>query len=449
MSHPSEPAPGPPVDISPFAFEQLDTLVRVTTVPSWVALASLFAACAGALVFAVLYWVPMKVAGEGILLIKRDRLSQVRSLGTGRLVRLDVGLGDEVRREQEIGLISQDDIKDAIQETQARLDQLRNEDRLLGEFEDREQDIQERAIGRLTEAIERTISNSREGLKVADRVISGSVRLRLVKQLSDPEYLKDLQQRYAIQNALDGGLSKRAEVELTRLTSNNQRQRARLQRRLEISKLEMRLRLDREKLDRTSKIVSHVEGAVTQVLTAPDEYVREGVPVVLLSSPKHVVPGTDDEGKAYDSVIFVPAGEGKKIDVGHVVEVMPATVKREEHGFIHGRVVAVSELPATRRAMEAALQHPDLVEAFLRKYASGVLLRVHVKLEEASEPIQGDGTVRASGTGNEDNHYVWSTSSGRNQTLKTGTLCEAAIVVRQQRLISLILPWFRNLLGTD
>ncbi len=60
----------------------------------------------------------------------------------------------------------------------------------------------------------------------------------------------------------------------------------------------------------------------------------------------------------------------------------PATVKREEHGFIKGKVVAISELPATKLAMEAALEHPELVDAFLKRYAPGVLLRVHVKLDE-------------------------------------------------------------------
>ena len=78
---------------------------------------------------------------------------------------------------------------------------------------------------------------------------------------------------------------------------------------------------------------------------------------------------------------------------------MPATVKREEHGFIHGKVVAVSELPATRLAMEAALQHPDLVEAFLKRYAPGVLLRVHVKLGSGSgrrpQPGYGDHPAHA------------------------------------------------------
>ena len=131
---------------------------------------------------------------------------------------------------------------------------------------------------------------------------------------------------------------------------------------------------------------------MTQILTATDEFVREGAPVVLLSSPKAKSPGTDDLDGDYDSIVFVPAGEGKKINEGNFVEVMPATVKREEHGYIHGKVVAVSELPATRLAMEAALQHPDLVDAFLKRYAPGVLLRVQVKLEQETGAVLSEGT---------------------------------------------------------
>jgi HlyD family secretion protein len=431
--------------MSGIAFEQLDTLVRVTTVQAWVSLATLFALCAGAVLFAVLYWVPKKVNGEGILLIKKDRLSQVRSLGTGRLLRLEVGLGDPVKVGQQIGEISQADLQDAVRQSSARLDQLRDEDRRLTDFEKGERAKQEAAVTQLREAIRRTVANAHEGLKLADRIVSGSERLRLISQLSNLDYLKDLQQKHTIQNELNGGLSKLAELELTWLTANNQRQRVQLQRQLEIDRLALRLRLDQDKLDRTSRIVSHAEGTVTQVLTATDEFVSEGAPVVLLSSPRQAVLGTDDPARAYDSVVFVPAGEGKKIDVGDFVEVMPATVKREEYGYIHGEVVAVSELPATRRAMDAALQHPDLVDAFLKKYAPGVLLRVHVKLVER-ERTPGEDAGRR--TDDPLNPFVWSTSSGPKQLLKTGTICEAAVVVEQQRLISLVLPWLRKLLDS-
>ena len=86
--------------------------------------------------------------------------------------------------------------------------------------------------------------------------------------------------------------------------------------------------------------------------------------------------------------------------MGDFVEVTPATVKCAEYGFIHGDVVSVSELPATRLAMETALQHPDLVDTFLKRYAPGVLLRVHVKLRPDDRlPPPGDPRNLSSSAG--------------------------------------------------
>ena len=280
----------------------------------------------------------------------------------------------------------------------------------------------------LQDALNKTIQNSLEGLQIANKIVEGSERLRKLQQLSNPDRLKDRQQKYSIQNDLNNGYSKLAELQLTRVTSENQRTRARLQRRLEISRLETRLRLDQEKLLRTSQIVAHEDGRVTQVLSAVDEYVKEGAPVVLLSSLK-TQKGSDDLGLPFESIVFVPAGEGKKIDVGDFVEVTPATVKRAEYGFIHGDVVSVSELPATRLAMETALQHPDLVDTFLKRYAPGVLLRVHVKLRPDDRlPPPGDPR-NLSSKRRILNRFRWSSSSGVEQPLKTGTMCEAGIVV--------------------
>jgi HlyD family secretion protein len=300
-------------------------------------------------------------------------------------------------------------------------------------------------------------------LKIADRIVHGSERLRLISQLSNLDYLKDLQQKYAIQNDLNSSQSRLAEIELNRLTSENQRQRLKLQRKLEISKLETKLEIDRDKLNRTSRVVSRFEGTVAQILTANDEYVKEGSPIVLLSSPKDDAPGIDDFGQPFDSIVFVPAGEGKRIDKGNFVEIMPATVKREEHGYIHGKVISVSELPVTRLGMEAALQHRDLVDTFLKRYAPGVLLRVHIKLSE--DPVRkgehdrkveamtkqqaANPTGRIEMPDDEVNYYVWSSSSGSRQPLKTGTMCEAAIVVERPPLITLVVPWLRRSMGLD
>ena len=111
MSDGSVPAPGPATSAPSPGFERLDTLVRVTTIQSWVYLATIFAVGMAAVAFAVFYQVPTKVTGEGILLIEQDTISQVRAQATGRLVRLRVKLGDHVEPEQAIGEISQDDLE--------------------------------------------------------------------------------------------------------------------------------------------------------------------------------------------------------------------------------------------------------------------------------------------------------------------------------------------------
>jgi HlyD family secretion protein len=434
-----------PPDQARISFDQLDRLVRVTTIHGWVYLGTLFAVCAAAVAFSLLYQVPSKVSGEGILLIDRDSLSQVRAQATGRLATLTVKLGDQVAPGDQIGEISQDELKDAINETESKLKDAEREDAELTKFEEKERETRTEAIGRVKRAVLLAQETSHDKLRIAERVVTSSDRLRAQKYLGDIELLESREKLYEIKDDLNKGQSRLAELELEATTTDYARKRAQLERRLKIRQLETKLALDREKLNRTSHVVSKVHGQVAEVLSARGELVHEGSPVVLLHSPR-VDRGIDEAGSLYDSILFVPAGEGKKIGIGDDVEVSPATVKREEHGYIKGKVAAISELPATRLAMEATLEHPQLVDTFLKRYAPGVLLRVDVKLKErvtarASEASRLQ-TVRG-------NRFEWSSSSGRAQSLTTGTMCKAAIVVEKRQLIRLILPWTKRVVGAE
>jgi len=438
------PASDSPPDGARISIDQLDRLVRVTTIHGWVYLGTLFAVCAAAMAFAVLYQVPTKVNGEGILLIDQDTLSQVRAQATGRLV-LWVNLGDQVTPGKQIGEISQDELKDTIREAESKLKDLEREGRELTQFEQNERATKTEAIERVRRAVLLAQDTSRDKLRIAERVVSSADRLRAQNHLGDLDLLESREKLYLIKDDLNKGQSRLAELDLERITAENARLRAQLERRLKIGQLKTKLSLDGKKLARTSQIFSQVSGRVAQVLSARGELVKEGSPVVLLHAPK-AERGTDDDGPPYDTIIFVPAGEGKKIELNDSVEVSPATVKREEHGFIKGQVVAISELPATKLAMEAALEHPELVEAFLKRYAPGVLLRVHVKLDESEVPNPAEA-----GRPHSDrlNHFKWSATSGRAQPLKTGTMCQAAIVVDERRLIQLILPWLKKVAGSE
>jgi len=436
MSDVPVPASGLAPDTSRISFDQLDNLVRVTTIQGWMYLATLFVVFAAAVVFAVFYEVPRKVNGEGILLTEKDTLTQVRAQANGMLVELHVNLGESIEPGQEIGRIAQNDLFDAISEAESKLDDLKREDRELADFEEKERQRKEAAIAEVKRAVLEAQDNALVKLRIAYGVVTSTDRLREQKHLGDLDVLDSRQKYYQIRDDLYKGKSRLAELDLDLVIAESARRRMQLERRNKIRLVETKLALDRGKWQRTSRLVSRLRGKVAQVLTAPGELIHEGSPIVLLHAPKEDH-GTDDSGPAYDSIVFVPAGEGKKIELDDLVEVSPTTVKREEHGFIKGKVVAVSELPATKLAMEAALAHPELVETFLKRYSPGVLLRLHVKLDEI-EPRR-----------KRKNQFRWSSSSGPDQPLKTGTMCHAAVVVGKRRMISLILPWTKTLVGAD
>ena len=67
------------------------------------------------------------------------------------------------------------------------------------------------------------------------------------------------------------------------------------------------------------------------------------------------------------ALLYVPAGEGRRIQRGMRAELLPDTVEREVHGTIVGRVLSVSPLPATREGMRGSSQRPARRPAAARR----------------------------------------------------------------------------------
>ena len=167
MDSANQPAPASSSAPSRTAFDRLDTLVRVTSVHSWAYLSILFAVGAGAVIFALLYQVPTKVEGEGILLIEQDRLVFVRARATGRLQSLAPRPGYWVEAGAVIGRIAQEELEDQISQADARLAELRRQDQALTQFEVEEKGSKDAALDRVRDAVLHAQADGREKLKIA------------------------------------------------------------------------------------------------------------------------------------------------------------------------------------------------------------------------------------------------------------------------------------------
>ncbi len=120
------------------------------------------------------------------------------------------------------------------------------------------------------------------------------------------------------------------------------------------------------------------------------------------------------------AVLYLPAVDGKKVQPGMEVQVIPSTVSQQEYGVLKGRVMSVSDFPATVQGMFRVLGSNDLVQTLS---SSGAPIEIRVELFKA-------GTVSG---------YQWSSPAGPPTTLQGGTLCDGTIVLGQRRPISLVL----------
>ena len=145
--------------------------------------------------------------------------------------------------------------------------------------------------------------------------------------------------------------------------------------------------------------------------------------------------GPDATGRAARApslvaVLYVPPRDGKKLRPGMAVEVTPATVQREEHGFVLGRVRRIAEFPSSTAGMTRTLQNDQLVRTLA---GDGAPYEVEVALEADAAAASG---------------LRWSSGRGPAFAVNSGTMCEARVTVRQVRLLGLAIPAFQGAVDT-
>ncbi len=171
-------------------------------------------------------------------------------------------------------------------------------------------------------------------------------------------------------------------------------------------------------LNQSSIIISPYSGTVQEIKIRSGELINFGIPVISLekSDTKLMVTG------------FI-AGVGQQVQPGMKVQISPATVKKEEFGYLIGDVMTISGLPTTRQGIMKLLNNDLLVEQLASK---GAPFTIEIELIKNSDTVSG---------------YKWSSDEGPPINIESGTMCELRVVVREQRPITLALPILKKTFG--
>jgi len=415
----------PPTAASPFrqsaidrlsSPDQLDMLVKVADAKGWIAAAGILLVIGFGAIWSVFGSISTEVEASGILVSHGGRLTSMSSSSAGMVTQLRVHAGDVVSAGQVLAIVSQPEQEQRLRSAETILRGLQNN-----------LDVRRGSLERGMAAYRKNAEVRRTGQR---HMIAASEALieRLKDQLS-------LRKGLAQQN-----LEMKEKVEQTRIDIARARQEvseshARLG---EIDFIVMEAEIARQKeLNILQQAVSEAQqnvtelaqnlqlsrvvaapsaGRVTEVTTSLGSVVRPGSQIVTF----------EPAGGGLKASAYVALDSGKKIRRGMAVHLSPLTVRPEEYGMLVGRVSNISSFPLTPQGMLAAIQDQKLVESFS---GAGSPYEAAVELQPAKTP-----------TG-----YAWTSGSGPNTDLTSGTPVKVFIKVRTDPPILLILPFLKPL----
>jgi HlyD family secretion protein len=401
--------------------EQLDRVITITAPRDWLAAAVLAVFLAGAVAWSVSGSVPTLVRGSGILIATGGRVFDAFSTAEGVVAEILVKVGDTVVQGDPIARISQsglvlslDNARNVVAERKIQLD---NRKRQIEQFaETRRQNLAARR-----RALDEKVASAETRAKAVEGQLETEERMfkeRLITWQKLHESRQELaQSRHTVLDAKSQIIQIEAEEISTRQSDERDVQLA--QERLtdatrQMLELELQLR-------QREQALSPASGRVTEIKAAAGGRATAGMPIASIESG---VTGLQ-------LLVYLPPDQGKQVQPGMDVRISPTTVKREEYGTLIGRVLEVSEFPATAQAMLATLGNDRLVQQFS---ARGAPIAARIDL------MRDPGTA----TG-----YRWSGGRGPAITLSSGTIAHAEVTVREVAPITFVIPLLRKLTGLD
>ncbi len=187
---------------------------------------------------------------------------------------------------------------------------------------------------------------------------------------------------------------------------------------MQVQEAQRQIDMLEEKFQQNNRIVSTYAGRIIEIRAMVGDVVAPGKPILSLELAG--AKGT------IEALLYVDARQGKTLRPGMEVQLAPSIVKKERYGLMVGRVRTVESFPSTRQGMMRDLHNDQLIDSFLAE-TNGPPIGVRAELVTAPNTPSG---------------YRWTSGSGPDVTITSGTRCTGYVTTRAQRPIELVLPAF-------
>ena len=477
--------------------EQLDRLIQITGPRRWLSLLAFTLLLSSGIAWSVIAKIPTTVTGKGIL-VYPNKVVTAQANTIGQLLDVKVKSGDRVKKGQPIATIDQSELKQQLQLSQTKLEDLQRQDRDAGfvrtqrerydqltasqQRQSLQQNIETiRSMSPLLrntgfDSIQReraslqqqlqTLENSlplyktrwdkRQQLFDKERAITEDVVIQARKEYEglqaqinqievqlkqlDTKVVEAQQQEVTSLNQVNEIQAKINALDSDKVGKVEQDFGATTSRLKEIQEIQRTIAQITTQLKKNSEVLSTHEGVFLEVLVKPGQRVEASSSMGTIS--------VRTESDKLQSIVFLDQESGKKVEAAVQknesqkqdkldVKITPTTVKREEYGGIKGKVEMVSPLSITQTGAASLVGHPDLLKGIISNDSSqiAVFTSLECNVQKSNSSDCQD--------------YQWAGSEGTGQPLTAGTTTTVKITIEERKPITYILPFLKNLIGVQ
>ncbi|MCW5978052.1 MAG: NHLP bacteriocin system secretion protein [Bryobacteraceae bacterium] len=398
--------------------EQLDQLLRVVTIRSWIALAALMILVGVAVVWGYQGIIATRASGQGVV-IRSGGVLNVASLGAGQVMQLYPKVGDHVSANQVVAVVAQPSLVEQIRIAKARRSDAIREREELRRVRDGAVKLQLESIAKQRANTEQEIRDLEEQAKLAREQIPVDEQLFSKGLITRQQVIVARQKLVQIQSSIERLRTQIVQLEATRFQTETHGLEDDVRLEARIMDLERNLEALEKETTAASRIVSPYSGQVLELKVGVGNLVDVGT--ALLSVQPDV--------RELEVVAYIPADIAKQVQPGMKAEISPSMVRREEHGYIRGSVVQVADYPATEAALMRIFENAPLARALA---SAGPVTELRLRMEE--DPSTPSG-------------FRWSSPQGAPVKISGGTICSVRIVTREDPPVKLVFPFLKEKLG--
>jgi len=305
--------------------EQLDQMMQVTTPKGWVVLLALIILVVFAIFWGIFGSISTKVTGMGIL-IKRGGVFNIGTDSHGQVLDLKFTVGETVHKGDLVAIVDQPDLSDQLVAAEIELKEMNVQEKQLTGYEAEGQKLNASSSVDEKENLEFSIKADEDKLKWLKA--RSEARTELLKEgLVTKQDLIDIKEQInSTKISIDKSHNDLKKLTIKRLDDKHQREEDLLDIQQQIETKNQEVYSLGKKLDRSNNITSPYTGIVLEIMVDVGEETEHTNPILSLEL-------TGEKFKHLESVIYVPAANGKKVKTGMDVQVSPTTVKAEEYGL--------------------------------------------------------------------------------------------------------------------